>query len=94
MSASQPQKTLGSSPKNIYPGWGSVRDHNPRVPLTMMMAGAGSIEDSFVPDMQRRSVMNLVLLGSLGLSVGPMAYGFVLFFIPAVEPVGAGGVVA
>lgn len=96
MSASQPQKILRSSPKNFTPGWGSVRDHNPRVPLTVMMAGAGSLpaEDTFVPDMERRTLMNLILLGSLGLSGGTLAYGFISFFIPVIAPAGAGGVVA
>ena len=38
--------------------------------------------------------MNLILLSSVGLSGGTLAYGFVMFFIPQVPPAGAGGITA
>jgi len=44
--------------------------------------------DEFVPDMQRRTIMNLVLLGGAALPVGWMGGGFVYFFVP---PSGGGG---
>ena len=52
-----------------------------------MMAGSGTA-DEFVPDMQRRSIMNLVLLGGAAVPVGWMGGGFVYYFVP---PTGGGG---
>jgi len=49
-----------------------------------MMASA----DGFVPDMQRRTIMNLVLLGGAGVPVLWLGGGFVYFFVP---PSGGGG---
>merc|ERR1719305_976048 len=41
-------------------------------------------EGSFVPDMERRNIMNLVLLfGGVLPAVGGLAIPYVLFFIPA-----------
>ena len=45
-------------------------------------ASVGPGETDFVPDMERRNIMNLILLSSLGLTGGTLAYGFVSFFIP------------
>lgn len=60
-----------------------------------MMAGDAALAgDSFVPDMQRRSIMNLVLLGGAGVPVGWMAYGFIDFFVPPSPPGAAGGITA
>lgn len=56
-----------------------------RVPAVATMAAAA---DDFVPDMQRRSIMNLVLLGGAGVPVLWMAGGFIYFFVP---PSGGGG---
>jgi len=44
--------------------------------------------DGFVPDMQRRTVMNLVLLAGAGVPVLWLGGGFVYFFVP---PGGGGG---
>jgi cytochrome b6-f complex iron-sulfur subunit len=44
--------------------------------------------DDFVPDMQRRTIMNLVLLGGAALPVGWLGGGFIYFFVP---PSGGGG---
>lgn len=41
-----------------------------------------SSEAIFVPDMQRRTLMNLVLLGGAGVPVAWMGGGFVYFFVP------------
>jgi cytochrome b6-f complex iron-sulfur subunit len=51
-----------------------------------MMAAASA--DEFVPDMQRRTIMNLVLLGGAAVPVGWMGGGFIYFFVP---PTGGGG---
>merc|ERR1719460_1219320 len=50
--------------------------------------------DGFVPDMQRRTIMNLVLLGGAGVPVLWLAGGFVYFFIPATGGGGGGGLIA
>ena len=42
----------------------------------------GAAADGFVPDMQRRTIMNLVLLGGAGVPVLWMGGGFVYFFVP------------
>merc|ERR1712087_439810 len=55
-----------------------------RTPESTMAATA----DGFVPDMQRRSLMNLVLLGGAGVPVLWLGGGFVYFFVP---PGGGGG---
>ena len=52
---------------------------------SVQMSGAA---DDFVPDMQRRTIMNLVLLGGAALPVGWLGGGFVYFFVP---PGGGGG---
>jgi len=49
---------------------------------------AAAADDTFVPDMQRRTIMNLVLLGGAAVPVGWMGGGFVYFFVP---PSGGGG---
>merc|ERR1719262_194623 len=59
-------------------------------PAPRMAAGA----DEFVPDMQRRTIMNLVLLGGAGVPVLWMAGGFVYFFVPPTSGGGGGGLTA
>jgi cytochrome b6-f complex iron-sulfur subunit len=44
--------------------------------------------EEFVPDMQRRTIMNLVLLAGAAVPVGWLGGGFVYFFVP---PGGGGG---
>jgi len=56
----------------------------PRTPAPIVMGAA----DAFVPDLQRRTVMNLVLLGGAAVPVGWLAGGFIYFLIP---PSGGGG---
>jgi len=55
---------------------------------------AAASADEFVPDMQRRSIMNLVLLGGAAVPVGWMGGGFVYFFVPPSKGGGGGGVAA
>jgi len=50
--------------------------------------------DDFVPDMQRRTIMNLVLLGGAGVPVLWLAGGFVYFLVPPSGGGGGGGVTA
>merc|ERR1719472_534665 len=50
----------------------------PRFSAPVMAASA----DEFVPDMQRRTIMNLVLLGGAAVPVAWLGGGFVYFFVP------------
>jgi len=50
--------------------------------------------DDFVPDMQKRSLMNLILLGSIALTVGGLGGPFLYFFYPAGAGGGGGGLIA
>jgi cytochrome b6-f complex iron-sulfur subunit len=50
--------------------------------------------DGFVPDMQRRTIMNLVLLGGAGVPVLWLGGGFVYFFVPPSGGGGGGGLTA
>lgn len=45
-------------------------------------------DDEFYIDMNRRNIMNLILLGSAGLTVGGLAVPYIAFFVP---PGGGGG---
>ena len=45
-------------------------------------------QGEFVPDLQRRTIMNLVLLGGAAVPVAWLAGGFIYFFVP---PGGGGG---
>jgi len=65
-------------------------------PVTRVAAAPAmsAAADDFVPDLQRRTVMNLVLLGGAGVPVLWMAGGFVYFFIPPSAGGGAGGLTA
>jgi cytochrome b6-f complex iron-sulfur subunit len=56
-----------------------------------MLAAAA---DEFVPDMQRRTIMNLVLLGGAAVPVAWLGGGFVYFFVPPGGGGGGGGLVA
>lgn len=39
-------------------------------------------EEPFVPDMDRRQLMNAILLGSVGLNVLGLAVPYIAFFVP------------
>lgn len=49
--------------------------------LTTKMAEAAG-EEPFVPDMNRRQLMNAILLGSVGLNVLGLAVPYIAFFVP------------
>merc|ERR1719478_1849111 len=55
-----------------------------------MLAAAGE----FVPDMQRRTIMNIILLSGVAVPVGWMGGAFVYFFIPPKSGGGGAGLVA
>ena len=50
--------------------------------------------DDFVPDMQRRSIMNLVLLGGAAVPVGWLGGGFIYYFVPPTSGGGSAGLTA
>jgi len=58
------------------------------------MAEAVLDGDDFVPDMQRRTIMNLVLLGGAALPLGWMGGGFIYFFVPPAKSGGEGALKA
>lgn len=51
-------------------------------------------DDAFVPDMDRRTAMNLILAGSIGINVLGLAVPFIAFFVPPGGGGTGGGVVA
>jgi cytochrome b6-f complex iron-sulfur subunit len=65
-----------------------------KVSLRAGAAAMSATADGFVPDMQRRTIMNLVLLGGAAVPVGWMGGGFVYFFVPPAGKGGGGGVAA
>mmetsp|Transcript_6789 Transcript_6789/g.17816 ORF Transcript_6789/g.17816 Transcript_6789/m.17816 type:complete len:217 (-) Transcript_6789:367-1017(-) len=65
-----------------------------RVSMTPAPIAMSAAADDFVPDMQRRTIMNLVLLGGAGVPVLWMLGGFVFFFIPNTGGGGGGGLIA
>jgi len=74
----------------VAPGGRPVVHAKIESPLVTMAAAS----DDFVPDMQRRTIMNLVLLGGAALPVGWLGGGFVYFFVPPGGGGGGGGVQA
>ena len=65
-----------------------------RAAPTSRIALQMSASDSFVPDMERRTLMNYLLLGSAGGVIAGLGGPFVLFFVPNVGGGGGGGVIA
>jgi cytochrome b6-f complex iron-sulfur subunit len=51
-------------------------------------------EEAFVPDMDRRNIMNGILLGSVGAVVLGLGVPYALFFVPAGSGCGGAGLVA
>ena len=58
----------------------------------MQAAGPGEVQ--FVPDMPRRTAMNSLLVGAVGVSTLGLAVPYLAFFVPAGGGGGGGGVVA
>ncbi|GAB5030989.1 cytochrome b6-f complex iron-sulfur subunit, partial [Nannochloropsis oceanica] len=61
--------------------------------LTTKMAEVAG-EEPFVPDMDRRKLMNSILLGSVGLNVAGLAVPYIAFFVPRTGGGAGGGLVA
>lgn len=53
-----------------------------------------SNEEVFVPDMDRRTAMNLILAGSIGVNVLGLAVPYIAFFVPPGGGGSGGGVTA
>ena len=51
-------------------------------------------EEAFVPDMDRRTAMNLILAGSIGINVLGLAVPYIAFFVPPGAGGSGGGVTA
>lgn len=64
-----------------------VNNARTRSATSLQMAEAVG-DDEFYIDMNRRNIMNLILLGSAGLTVGGLAIPYIAFFVP---PGGGGG---
>eukprot|EP00873_Tetraselmis_striata_P035300 jgi/Tetstr1/455564/TSEL_042383.t1 len=62
----------------------------PRRSLAVRAAGAPAM----VPDMNKRNLMNLALVGAAALPIGGLAVGYAAFFIPPSAGGGGGGTVA
>jgi hypothetical protein len=74
--------------------WGSSRTTSVSMNGDVTLRALVS-EGEFVPDMERRNIMNLVLLfGGVLPAVGGLAVPYVLFFIPRGGGGGAGGLPA
>merc|ERR1711988_1940293 len=61
---------------------------------SVMKMDAAASEDAFVPDMDRRKLMNSILLGSVGLTVAGLAGPYLYFFVPKSSGGGGGGIPA
>lgn len=59
--------------------------------LQIRMAGG---EGSFVPDMPRRSTMNAILVGAVGVSTLGLAVPYLSFFVPRTGGAAGGGLIA
>ena len=77
----------------VQPGQSMAPHLSPRLGKAPVMM-AGVAEGEFVPDMQRRTIMNLVLLGGAGVPVLWLAGGFIYFFVPPTAGGGGGGLIA
>jgi len=64
---------------------------NSRVQSTTQVAAA---TDDFYIDMDRRNLMNLILVGSAAVTVGGLAVPYIAFFVPPGSGGGSGGVTA
>ncbi|KAF6002301.1 Cytochrome b6-f complex iron-sulfur subunit 1, cyanelle [Cyanidiococcus yangmingshanensis] len=57
-------------------------------------SGPSSSDDDYVPDMNKRMLLNLLLVGSVGLPASVMLGTYASFFVPPIKNKGSGGVVA
>ncbi|KAF6002300.1 Cytochrome b6-f complex iron-sulfur subunit 1, chloroplastic [Cyanidiococcus yangmingshanensis] len=57
-------------------------------------SGPSSSDDDYVPDMNKRMLLNLLLVGSVGLPASIMLGTYASFFVPPIKNKGSGDVVA
>ena len=60
----------------------------------MTMSEAAGPGEIFVPDMPRRTTMNAILVGSIGVTVLGLAVPYLAFFVPQGSGGGGGGLIA
>lgn len=61
----------------------------------MQATTSGQFESpQMVPDMEKRTLMNLILLSSVSVTVGALGVPYLLFFVPRSSGGDAGGLVA
>jgi len=80
--------TYGFSPTRF-----TSRSSNIKTPMKLEMSELGPGE-VFVPDMPRRTTMNAILVGSVGVSVLGLAVPYLAFFVPASSGGAGGGTIA
>jgi cytochrome b6-f complex iron-sulfur subunit len=86
-----PQRaTFGCDVKGLRPAQAPVRAATRQVTRASSSAFAGAE----VPDMNKRTTMNLLLVGALGLPITAMAGPFIYFFFPKGAGSSAGGLTA
>jgi cytochrome b6-f complex iron-sulfur subunit len=84
----------GAKQPSGTPGWGIAGSSSERAKADVAMSALVE-EGAFVPDMERRNIMNLILVfGGALPAVGGLAVPYVLFFIPRGGGGGGGGLTA
>ncbi|KAG2501434.1 hypothetical protein HYH03_001217 [Edaphochlamys debaryana] len=63
----------------------------PRRSRVMPVVRAAAVPAGDVPDMNKRNIMNLILLGGAGLPISYLTYGYAAFFVPPSAGGGGGG---
>jgi len=82
-----PDLALWRMPQETYEQFMQETDGQKKI---AMLAAAGE----FVPDMQRRTILNIILLAGAAVPVGWLAGGFIYFFVPPSSGGGGAGLVA
>jgi len=82
-----PDLELWRMPQEAYEQWMQETDEQKKI---AMLAAAGE----FVPDMQRRTILNVILLAGAAVPVGWLGGGFIYFFVPPSKGGGGAGLVA
>ena len=78
-------------------GWGSYTDDSMvirRKSVAMQARAATAPEPEMIPDMEKRNIMNLILLSSVASAVGGLAGPFLYFFVPRTSGGSGGGLTA
>lgn len=75
-----PSLALGSRVSLVRPRAAARQSARPARAMPVVKAASVSAEN--VPDMGKRTTMNLLLAGAVALPVGSLAVPFALFFVP------------